>query len=71
MEPTVESESNDVLYRNGSTTVKNGKRKKSASRVQISRIPFSRINTAVWTSCIRLPLASGNSVSVNDSKSKC
>ena len=37
-------------YRKGSTTVRNGNRWKSVSRVQIRLMPCSRINTAVWRS---------------------
>ena len=48
----------------GSTTVKNGKRWKSLSRVQIRLTPCSRINTAVCRSCITLPRRSDSSDNV-------
>ena len=45
----------------GSTTDRNGKRRKSASRVQMRLTPCSRISTAVCRSCTKLPRSSGNS----------
>ena len=45
----------------GSTTDRNGKRRKSASRVQMRLTPCSRISTAVCRSCTKLPRSSGSS----------
>ena len=52
-----------LLHRSpsGSRTVRNGKRRKSLSRVQMRLTPCSRIRTAVCTSCITLPCRSGSS----------
>ena len=50
--------------RNGSTTVRNGKRRKSESRVQMRLTPCSRISTAVCRSWARLPRTSGCSATV-------
>ena len=53
----------------GSTTVRNGKRWKSLSRVQIRPIPCSRMSTAVCRSWQRLPRMSGCSSRICSSTS--
>ena len=51
-------------YDSGLTTSRNGKRRKSPSRVQIWRMPCSRISAAICRSCTGLPRMPGSSTAI-------